>query len=735
MAELLVGFLCFAAAVILVIKVFAWLARAGRPKARPTSTPTFTVTIRTETEPTYRRADDARWFAPGETTTIAGYAIPGGFLYVGRHLNAVNELRAVEPALINPELPVAPSSVDWSGEAMTYWPSYSEIRSDCRAAFLRWLADGRKHPTVGIGYVFLFFYGLERRLLHDGGRGDLPAGERETIAGEVERLLDLYGGQPSFRRYAADFLAVARILAGTKRLSDSAPPSIDSSWEIPLAIRVGLAEIVAEGRPIPPQWALAWLRFHPETRLRTPAQRCPAEFEHLFESRYRQRFGEGIVVKPNRTKLVVRYKPASASFGGSVGVPLRDLTDVTALTAPVQKLRELADGCLGDLEAYSRLLGRDPQARGTVAAIALLPADLASSDVSPEADQVFQLVRGRLLDRDVAIVEAKEILDCWATANADGRLVKAEAVILAQFLHKSGYGFEPDVRFGGRVPKASEKLVLFRLPADAPAAPSSQFRSATALLQMAVLVAQADGRVDPAEESRLVAHLESALHLDPAERARLRAHLQWEMANHSTLADVKKKVTHLDPAKRETLGQFLVGVAAADGRLDRNEVEVLTKLYGLLGLPEDDLFRDLHSLGMPDSRDAGVSASARPVRALTLDPARVQAKIAESAVVAALLQNIFADDETPVAPAILSGATGPSFTGLDSAHSAFVRELAGQPTWLRADLESRAARVGLLPDGALEVVNERAFDVCGEPLFEGDDPVVVNPEILKELMA
>src|SRR6266487_2973724 len=122
MAELLVGVLCFGAAVFITIKFFAWIASASRPKAQPMSAPTLTFTIRTAPEPTHRRADDARWFAPGETTTIAGYAIPGGFLYVGRHLNAVNELRAVEPALINPELPVAPSSVDWSGEAMTYWP-------------------------------------------------------------------------------------------------------------------------------------------------------------------------------------------------------------------------------------------------------------------------------------------------------------------------------------------------------------------------------------------------------------------------------------------------------------------------------------------------------------------------------------------------------------------------------------------------------------------------------------
>lgn len=728
----LLGLVCIAAGVLLTFKVVTWLTRLVRPAPPKAS---FTVTISTTTTTRSRRKDDARWFGPGEAASVAGHVLPGGLLYVGSHLNPIAGYREVEPAMINPMLPVG-SSIDWSGETMTYWPSYSDIRPECRGAYLRWLADGRRDPTVGIGYVFLFFYGLERRLLHDDPSSMVSSAEREAIAAEVARLLDLYGAQLSFRRYAGEFLTVARVLAGTRKFSDGAPPSVDGSFDIPLAVRIGLAEMVATGRPIPTPWALAWVRFHPDTHLRTPAQRCLKEFEKLFEIRYHERFGDGMVIKPNRTKLVARYKPASASFSGAVGVPLGDLSDITALTAPVQKLRELADGCADDLEAYSRRLGREPAARGTVAATALLPPELASQEAAGEADTFFQFVRGRMLEKDWATVDAKDILACWPTANADGRLDKPEAVTLGLFLQRCGYAVEPDVRFGGRLPKPSETVVLFRLPPNAPAAPSPQFRSAAALLHMAVLVAQADGTIDPTEEARLATHLESALQLDPAERLRLQAHLRWQMANRPSVAAVKKKVAHLDPAKREALGQFLVGVAAADGRLDRKEVQVLTKLYALLGLAEESLFADLHSLGVDDARPSAKPMGAGASQVLKLDPARVQAKIAESAAVAALLQDIFTEDETS-APGVSLAAVGStsSLTGLDPAHSAFVRDLAVQTTWVRADLESLASRVGLMPDGAVEVVNERAFDVCGEPLFEGEDPIVMNPVVLKELMA
>jgi len=53
---------------------------------------------------------------------------------------------------------------------------------------LRWLVDGRQDPNCYIGYVFLYFYGLERRLLVDGRASPAAAAERESLLAEVRRL-------------------------------------------------------------------------------------------------------------------------------------------------------------------------------------------------------------------------------------------------------------------------------------------------------------------------------------------------------------------------------------------------------------------------------------------------------------------------------------------------------------------------------------------------------------------
>ena len=111
------------------------------------------------------------WIPPGSSVTIGPWTVPG-MVYVGSGLRAPTG--QVEPALIDPSLPVDIRRPDWDGRGLDYWPSYDTVPPASRAAYLAWHADGRRHPTVPLGYVFLYFYGLERRVLVDGGSAQDP---------------------------------------------------------------------------------------------------------------------------------------------------------------------------------------------------------------------------------------------------------------------------------------------------------------------------------------------------------------------------------------------------------------------------------------------------------------------------------------------------------------------------------------------------------------------------------
>jgi uncharacterized tellurite resistance protein B-like protein len=672
-------------------------------------------------------------------------------VYFGSGLRPVSGHRGdVEPALLDPHRTVGGSRPDYEGRLMHYWPSYSTIDPASRAAYLHWLSSGRKDPAAAIGYVFLFFYGIERRVLVDAQSSEQAKAEVDGLLAEVERLLGIYGNNGSFHGYAGSFLSIARLLHHPIDPATLQPPRSWNGWEIPLSLKIALGAFAAEGKPIPPDWAYSWVLFSPEITLRTPAQRCPDELEELFRIRYAEAFsGEGLKVRPNKTPIKAEYRPASPSFLGSVSLSLSTLPDVFGLTGPVRKLREIVDRTLQELDVYSRWVGRTGDVNSP-AALSLLPPELARGRQSAEGRRFVAWIEERLAGGDAAVVAAADLADRWPCQDPE-KIAKREAEMLALFLAQQGYGLEPDVRFGGP-PPGSGKAVLFRLP-GADAEPEASYHASAVLLQLAVAVSAADGEISASEERHLLAHLESSLHLSPAGRARLKAHLRWLIAAPPGLNGLKKKIEPLAEPQRREIGQFLVTVAGADGHVSAEELKLLARIYPLLGLEAQSVYSDVHALASAEAPPAAEPVTVRPAgpgpagfpippaprpAGIRLDPRKIQAKLAESEDVAGLLEGIFAADEEP-APAPKAAAAEPAgpppVAGLDAVHSSFLRRLAAKGAWERVEVERLAAEFGLLPDGALELINEAAFERCGVPLLEGDETLEVDGQVLEEILA
>ncbi len=687
---------------------------------------------------------DECWVPAGREVTIAGYTIPGGMLYVGSGLLAVAG-HGVEPALIDPSLPVRRSSPNRSGAGMLYWPSYSSISGECRAAYLEWLAAGRRDPSAYIGYVFLYFYGLERRALGDSRQSEQSKDDVPAIMGEVKRLLQVYSGNNSFLGYARKFLDVLTLFSDGECIVDSSMER--TGYELPIALRVGIARIVAAGKPLSPDLALNWFLMHPETSLRTPMRRCAQEFRELFRARYRREFHDGLVLKPNRSKLKVTISTASASFGGQVDLNF-ELPDIAALTAPVAKLRQIGESCAADLDAFSRWVGRNADSSKTVAAVALLPGELATTHDSQEAQALWNWIEKTLGAQDRAVCSADDLLRHCASFG-EGKLAKSEAVLLAQLLEKGSFGIEPDVRFGGATLAPGGVVVLFQLPPEAPAIASPEYAAATVLLHLAVAVSAADGSISDAEKQHLEDHMQRALRLSDAERCRFTAHLTLLMNSPPNLTGLKKRLEPLTPHERSAMADFIIGVAGADGQISPDEIRTLGKIYPMLGLAAADVYGHVHAMttepadvaegnepvtviAPQPSSGYAIPSPPRPANSIQLDMAAVKAKLAQSAQVSAILEDIFVQDEH--ASALPPVVTPTSSSKIPDAHRILLSQLVTRPTWSRAEFETMSAGYGLMPDGAIDALNEAAFEHTGSPVLEGDDPLQVDAATAEGLM-
>lgn len=672
---------------------------------------------------------DGRWVPPGENIEVAGVNLPGGMLYVGGRLKALNG--DSEPCLISGQHTVARVGNYYSSQ-MGYWPSYAEASPQERRAYLNWLSEGRSNPNCDIGYVFLFFYGLERRVIVDSRNDPTARTDWPAIIVELRRLLAIYGEKSgSFNRYAGELLSWIELDGKSDQLYKQPIPDFPRTYELPPYLRLALGQAAVDRAPLPAHLALAWVRLSPECYLRTAATRCPNEFERLFAQRYYEVLGSGLVLPKNRTKLKFVYRAASAGLrGANITMAFGDVPDITALTAPIRKLMEIANQCTDELGSYSRLVGRDPEAAGALDGLLLLPTTLWPASTQEKLRALTAGMReGRLS------LPLQELLAALGGAN---QAVNRDRVRgLARALEAAEVGMEPHVLGGAKAPGEQDTVVLFTQPLmDSDVGSRAEYKTSALTLQLASAMAQADGDFHDREIAHLRAEIEGWAHLTTAERRRLHAHLQWLTASPMSLAALKKKLEPLSTTARETLAAFMAMLAQSDGFVSPDEVKFLEKVYKALGVEPKRVFSDIHTAG---SGGTPVSTTQTEKQGFRLDAARIVALQEDTARVSALLSKIFTEDAgstpAPAAPEAELEDEANAPLGLDDVHSALLRLLLSRPEWTRAELEDAAADLDLMLDGAMEQINEAAFEAFDEPLFEGEDPISVNTELLEKIEA
>lgn len=674
------------------------------------------------------------WVPPGESVTVAGRDI-GGMVYVGSPPRE-GRYGAPDNAFIDPSRPVARHGDDRDGDDLPYWPNYAHLSPRARATYLDWLADGRTR-RVDPGYMFLYFYGLERRYFREAPDED----ERRLLVAEVARLRALFGGNRSASRYLGAFLDAAALGQG----SGDAPPDTKARGGLPLALRVGLARRVEAEQPLDAPWLRAWYLSDEETRLRTPARRCAPEFAALFDAIFARDHPNGLPLRRPRRKLEASYHAASGGFEADLSDIIGDLRDVTSLRKPLTTAATIAEEATAALEGFSRLLGRDADARGTLAAHALLPAEIRDRFPCAEADELAGWVRACIAQGGQ--VDALDLLERLTGARPD-RLTRKRLTDASDTLLPLGVGMAPDPRFALRAPKAGEPVILFDLPPDTRALEVSDgFRAAALRVGIATMIAQADDTVDAAEAAGIDAIVSGTPGLSAPERLRLSATARWMRAVPPDMALLRKRMKDAPLPAREAFAALAVEIAAADGEAAPEEIAQLEKLYKALGLDPSGLYGALHGAISEASDEPVTMRPAAPAPdgpaipperekapgGIGLDMERVATIGADTRDVSTLLGSIFAGDEPeeePEAPAPSDPATLP---GLTPAQTALARELATRDHWPEAEFEAAATRHGLMPAGAVEAINDWAFAAHDRAYLDEYDGYDIDPDIAAEI--
>ena len=678
-----------------------------------------------------------KWVNHEETAVVAGRNI-GGMVYLGPDQRRGGLSATWRPTIV-PTLPVAASDPDISGDSMPYWPGYSEISPSARAAYLDWLATGRSDQRYGVGHVFLFFYGLERRFFVDSP----DPRECRLIINEVDRLLQIFGDHRSVRRYLESFLDVARVcLASDEELK---PRFWTTGYELPLSLRVALGRRAGDGLPLDANWTLSWYCAHPDYAFRTAASRPFAEFHALFRILFADRYPAGIKIPLPKRTLRAQYQAASSEFEVGLEEHIGTVPDISRITQPLNAARILVEEATDSLDKYSRFLGRNPNGRGTIEAHALLPERLWEVFPNSEMDSLREWAGEIIGAGGLCPVEAViERLEGAVPENIGKRQLTDAADALARL----SVGVAPDPRFALRSPKRGEPVVLFSLPEGVTRleAVSNKYKSLLVSVAIGSFVAQADESVGASEINALVADIDRDPDLPEGERFRLKANLKWMMTVTPDLPLLRRHLWNTTYETSHEMGQIALSIAASDGVISGREVAALERLYSAIGLKTDGIYSALHALTSGDELVTvippaeGQSGFAIPPRPdpegpYALDPDRVAAVMTNTARVSSLLSEIFQGEEPEEEPAEEHSQAENVLDGLEIKHAAFLGELISRPHWGDEEYRKLAHQFRLLPEGAMETVNEWSHERFGDLLIEEDDGFLINSEVRDEILA
>ena len=124
----------------------------------------------------------------------------------------------IEPSAININLPITPCPLELAKNDIGYYPTYQNMLPQSRYLYLKWLSDFS--IPVDIGYVFLFYYGLERQLFF---------GNSEKALNMMLRLWTLYKENKSFEEYLFNTILQYCLTKGELQLFERVVGLIDDN--------------------------------------------------------------------------------------------------------------------------------------------------------------------------------------------------------------------------------------------------------------------------------------------------------------------------------------------------------------------------------------------------------------------------------------------------------------------------------------------------------------------------
>jgi len=648
---------------------------------------------------------------------LFGYKLEKSFLYTSNSKNSEHSFAITTKS--------TPNFVTNDNSNLGYWPSYSNLNASQKGQFIKWLASGKKDPDIDIGYVYIYFYGLEYRAL-------IEKQDEKEILFEVIHLCSIYPRLWYGLNLAAYLILKINTFADDEKvfisdfLTKRHQEYIHSEYYNSLIRKIrgtGYGEI-----KIQPYQFLSNDEYLGLSNRQT-------ELLNFYLSELTKTMDKAELYElKNKT---FSYHIAMANYYSNTNnVPYEAICPSTKLkrqwNAGRKTLQENKKNLIKKFDSSSSELN-------LVEKYAFLPPALREKIEQP----IF------LSDENIGIKSISEILEKFELPIQEKKLTQRQSDFIAEAVEVLGYIIEPDSRLSKQAYKPDMKANIFKNELRSQNIVSESYIMPSIMLDLGFKIALEDNELLESEINYIKNFLYERFPLTQIDRIRLdkRIELLTRTREIGTNDLIKRLLS--DNKNLEMISKFLISTAAADGIVKPVEYILLKKLFKQLDLTEEYLNNLLTELSSEDesviiqkstgTQKRGSKIPEAPTEnkehiEFILDKEKLLNIMIDTSHVKKTLQDIFADENADNIEPQANEDKIDVAVNLPKVYLDIIDVLITNAEWSSAEMMNMVQNKGLMLNSVIDKINEWSDEEFGDFLIEEDENLyLINQDVVKFL--
>ena len=667
------------------------------------------------------------WVPKNKSINIAGRIVEG-MVYIGTPPN----VKTIEGkyqscvAYLDPSLPITFGSTSSSFDEGYLYATYSALKPVERGKYLNWLELGKSYSSCDPRFIFIYFLSLERRLLVDNPS---PKEVIEIIA-EIKRLKKVFSHvRPKINlEYIEEF-------EDYYQLTTDATLYLEKAYEStivmdPIVHRINGSLRIIDDIPLSYEQYYGLLLLCNDSMIDYSCQKYPYEFELRFMKEFEYRFPAGFKFPVTRKYLHMDYQSVSGEF--SCNKNLKYKGDYLP-TYFEEKFFDEVIYPLGIKIANELIEAKEPTRKSSKKRNPLNSREENHTQSNSVYDKIKRRValnwKNKLL-KEKKEVTIYDVLKFTVTSDPINSFIKADWDRAVEKLYSLGFGLIPDQTLYLDYHNVKDPVLLVELDDDNNnwRETSVTYYSVLVSVALGFLIFQNNGSLTKAQRSLIEEILNKTNGLSPTERMRLTYNYQRMLIvppYQKFVSRIRRNKKEIDP----NIARSILTKCASQGYLNNaGTVSLMESVYNRLGIDPALVYSDLHSeeITAHTSKSHSIKSKSRE-----LDIEKINKIRTETEQVSSTLGEIFSEKQETFAEE--SNNLERNINGLDLKHELLVRDLIEKSSWSESEFVKIAKQQGLFPDGALETINEWAFEKFDSPLIDNHDGYQIESNIVEKL--